>query len=118
MALEGVARNVATHVPSPLTPVEMGRPVAFVRVPLDGVPSAPPLTTGAPAEPTLTASAVATPVPRPLMPVETGRPERPAGRRSQGRRDKVRGVGENKRACARFVRDNASQFRRGRRRKG
>jgi len=35
---DGVARNVATLVPSPLTPVEMGRPVQFVRVPLAGVP--------------------------------------------------------------------------------
>ena len=34
----GVARNVATPVPSPLTPVLMGRPVQLVRVPLDGVP--------------------------------------------------------------------------------
>ena len=34
----GVARNVATPVPSPLTPVLMGRPVQLVRVPLAGVP--------------------------------------------------------------------------------
>jgi hypothetical protein len=40
LALEGVARNVATFDPSPDTPVEMGRPVAFVNVPLDGVPNA------------------------------------------------------------------------------
>lgn len=39
LALEGVARNVATHVPSPLTHVEIGRPVQLVRVPLEGVPS-------------------------------------------------------------------------------
>lgn len=39
--LVGVARNVATPVPSPLTPVEMGSPVALVRVPDAGVPSAP-----------------------------------------------------------------------------
>lgn len=37
-ALEGVARNVATPVPSPLTPVEIGSPVALVSVPLVGVP--------------------------------------------------------------------------------
>ena len=43
-------------------------------VPLEGVPRAPPLTTGAPAEPTFTAKAVATPVPKPDMPVDTGRP--------------------------------------------
>ena len=37
--------------------------VQLSRVPLAGVPSAPPFTTGAPALPTFTASAVATPVP-------------------------------------------------------
>ena len=42
-----------------------GKPVAFVKVPPDGVPSAPPLVTNAPAEPTLTPNAVATPVPKP-----------------------------------------------------
>ena len=73
-ALDGVAKNVATPVPSPETPVEIGKPVALVSVPPDGVPNAPPLTTNAPALPTLTARAVATPVPRPEMPVETGRP--------------------------------------------
>jgi len=73
-AVEGVARKVATPVPSPATPVDMGSPVAFVRVPDDGVPSAPPFTTNAPAVPTFTPSAVATPVPSPEMPVETGRP--------------------------------------------
>jgi hypothetical protein len=36
----GVARNVATPVPRPDTPVAIGRPVAFVRVPDAGVPSA------------------------------------------------------------------------------
>jgi hypothetical protein len=49
-------------------------PVKLVTVPLDGVPKAPPLTTGEPAVPTLTAKAVATPVPRPETPVEIGRP--------------------------------------------
>ena len=68
---DGVAKNVATPVPRPLTPVLIGNPVAFVRVPDDGVPNAPPLTTKAPAEPTFTANAVATPVPRPPRP-ETG----------------------------------------------
>ena len=74
LALVGVARNVATLAPSPDTPVEIGRPVQEVRVPEDGVPSAPPFTTKAPAEPTFTANAVATPVPSPETPVEIGRP--------------------------------------------
>ena len=39
LELEGVARNVATPVPSPETPVEIGRPVAFVRTREAGVPS-------------------------------------------------------------------------------
>lgn len=73
-ALDGVAKNVATPVPRPLTPVEIGNPVAFVKVPDEGVPSAPPLTTNAPAVPVFTASAVATPVPKPLMPLDTGKP--------------------------------------------
>lgn len=47
----------------PVTPVESGRPVALVSVPLDGVPSAPPFTTNAPALPVLTPRAVTTPVP-------------------------------------------------------
>ena len=47
----------------PVTPVESGRPVAFVSVPLDGVPNAPPLTTNAPAVPVFTPRAVTTPVP-------------------------------------------------------
>ena len=38
LALEGVAKRVATPVPKPLTPVEIGRPVAFVKVALVGVP--------------------------------------------------------------------------------
>jgi len=41
----------------PVTPVVKGKPVALVNVPLEGVPSTPPLTTGAPAEPTFTANA-------------------------------------------------------------
>ena len=51
----------------PVTPVVKGRPVALVKVPLEGVPNAPPFTTGEPAEPTLIASAVATPVPKPVI---------------------------------------------------
>lgn len=42
-ALDGVARKADTPAPSPETPVLIGNPVQFVRVPLDGVPSAPPL---------------------------------------------------------------------------
>ena len=42
LLLEGVAKKVATLDPNPETPVEMGNPVALVKVPLDGVPSAPP----------------------------------------------------------------------------
>lgn len=38
LALEGVARKVATFAPRPETPVEMGRPVQLVRVPEAGVP--------------------------------------------------------------------------------
>jgi hypothetical protein len=38
LALEGVARNVATPDPRPETPVEIGRPVALVRVTAEGVP--------------------------------------------------------------------------------
>ena len=72
--------EVVTPVPPratgsvPVVPPSIGSPVALVSVPLEGVPSTPPLTTGAPAEPTLTARAVATPVPRPEMPVDTGKP--------------------------------------------
>ena len=36
--LDGVARNVATPVPRPETPVEIGSPVQLVSVPADGVP--------------------------------------------------------------------------------
>jgi hypothetical protein len=38
LALEGVAKNVATPVPRPETPVEIGRPVQLVNVPELGVP--------------------------------------------------------------------------------
>lgn len=37
-ALVGVAKNDAIPVPKPLTPVAIGKPVAFVKVALDGVP--------------------------------------------------------------------------------
>jgi len=74
LALVGVAKNVAIPVAKPETPVLIGKPVAFVNVPLEGVPKAPPFTTGAPAEPTLTANAVAIPVPSPATPVEIGSP--------------------------------------------
>jgi hypothetical protein len=57
----------------PVMPVDKGRPVALVKVADEGVPKAPPLTTKAPAEPTLTAKAVATLVPKPLTPVDIGR---------------------------------------------
>jgi len=40
LALLGVARNVATPEARPDTPVDMGRPVMFVAMPEDGVPSA------------------------------------------------------------------------------
>jgi hypothetical protein len=39
-ALEGVAKNVATPVPKPETPVEIGKLVQLVNVPEVGVPSA------------------------------------------------------------------------------
>lgn len=39
-APDGVARNVATPVPKPETPVLIGSPVAFVRTTADGVPRA------------------------------------------------------------------------------
>ena len=39
LALLGVAKNVATPVPKPLTPVATGNPVQLVNVPLVGVPS-------------------------------------------------------------------------------
>ena len=39
LALEGVAKKVATPVPRPLTPELIGNPVAFVKVPDCGVPS-------------------------------------------------------------------------------
>jgi hypothetical protein len=38
LALEGIAKNVATFVPNPLMPVDRGKPVQFVSVPDWGVP--------------------------------------------------------------------------------
>ena len=38
LALLGVAKNVATLEPKPLTPVAIGKPVQLVKVPLAGVP--------------------------------------------------------------------------------
>ncbi len=90
-ALEGVARNVATPEPSPLTPVEIGSPVQFVSVPDDGVPRTGVTKVGLVAntlspEPVFVVSAVArfaedgvarneaTPVPSPDTPVATGKP--------------------------------------------
>jgi hypothetical protein len=40
LALVGVAKNVATFAPKPLTPVATGKPVQLVKTPLAGVPSA------------------------------------------------------------------------------
>jgi hypothetical protein len=91
LADDGVARNVAAPVPKPDTPVEIGNPVALVRVAEDGVPSAGVTSVGEVAktrfpEPvsSVTADArlaadgvaknVATPVPRPETPVLIGKP--------------------------------------------
>jgi hypothetical protein len=38
LALEGVAKNIATLAPSPLMPVDTGKPVQFVNVPDWGIP--------------------------------------------------------------------------------
>jgi len=92
-ALLGVARKVATPVPRPATPVLIGKPVAFVKVPEDGVPNAgvtnvgdvantnePEPVSSVIAEARLAlegvAKRVAMPVPKPLTPVEIGRPVR------------------------------------------
>ena len=65
-----VVTVVASVALAALPPIDspLAVPVRFVATPLEGVPNAPPLTTGAPAEPTFTARAVATPVPRPVIP--------------------------------------------------
>lgn len=90
-ALEGVARNVATPVPNPLMPVDIGSPVQLVSVPDAGVPrtgvtnvgevaktNAPEPVSPVTAEAKLALDGVsknvATPVPRPETPVDTGNP--------------------------------------------
>lgn len=91
LALEGVAKNVATLAANPDIPVLTGNPVQFVRVPEAGVPrvgvtnvgevantSDPVPVSSVTAEIRLAldgvARKVAIPVPRPDIPVETGRP--------------------------------------------
>ena len=69
-----IAREVATPVPKPVRPVEMGSPVALLIVALEGVPRAPFKSTTAPLEPVFTVKALATPVPKPDTPVEIGSP--------------------------------------------
>jgi hypothetical protein len=66
----GVPKKVIPPVPNPVIPVASGNCVAFVKVPEDGVPKAPPLTTNAPALPVLTPSAVITPVPVVTLPID------------------------------------------------
>jgi len=90
-ALDGVARNVATLVPKPDTPVEIGKPVHEVSVPLCGVPRIGVTSVGevaktAEPDPVSSVSAaakfaldgvarnVATLVPRPDTPVAIGKP--------------------------------------------
>lgn len=90
-ALDGVARNVATPVPNPDTPVEIGSPVQLVSVPLDGVPKAGVTSVGDVANTAApvpvssvialrkfaldgVAKKVATPVPSPETPVDIGSP--------------------------------------------
>lgn len=91
LALVGVVKNVAAPVASPETPVEIGRPVALVKVTLLGVPRAGVTSVGDVANTAApvpvssvkaarrlallgVAKKAATFVPRPEMPVETGRP--------------------------------------------
>jgi len=88
-ALVGVAKNVAIPVPRPLTPEEIGKPVALVSTAADGVPNAGVINVGdvlntSNPEPVslVTVAArlalegvarnVAIPVPRPLTPEEMG----------------------------------------------
>lgn len=58
----------------PVTPVESGRPVAFVKTPCVGVPSEPLYVTKPPVALVALPSAVVTPVPVPAKPVDTGKP--------------------------------------------
>ena len=91
LADEGVAKKVATPVPSPEIPVLTGSPVQFVNVPEVGVPkrgvvnvgevantSSPLPVSSVMAEARFAeegvAKKVATPVPKPLIPVLTGSP--------------------------------------------
>ena len=91
LELDGVAKNADTLVPSPLTPVDIGKPVALVKVAKEGVPKLGVVSTGSVAKtanpvPVSSVSAaaklaelgvprkVATFVPSPLTPVDTGRP--------------------------------------------
>lgn len=91
LALEGVAKKVATLAANPVTPVEIGNPVQLVRVPLVGVPKIGVTKVGVlakTAEPVPVSSVrvaaklalegvaknVATPVPSPEIPVDTGNP--------------------------------------------
>jgi len=91
LAEEGVARKVATPVPSPDIPVATGKPVALVRVAAEGVPRLGVTNVGEVAntlepEPVSSVSIadiladegvpkkVATPVPNPETPVDIGRP--------------------------------------------
>jgi hypothetical protein len=81
LALDGVAKNVATPVPRPETPVAMGRPVQLVNVPDVGVPNIGVTRVGL-VESTLLPEPVdvVTPVPPlvtpnvPVTPVDIGRP--------------------------------------------
>ena len=90
-ALDGVANTVATPVPRPLTPVLIGKPVAFVNVPEVGVPKIGVTNVGVFANTAApvpvssvkaairfaldgVANTVATPVPKPLTPVLIGKP--------------------------------------------
>lgn len=90
-ALLGVAKNVAMFAARPLTPVEIGNPVQFVKVPEVGVPRTGVTSVGLVAktnDPVPVSSVialarlallgvpknVATPAPNPLMPVLIGNP--------------------------------------------
>ena len=101
-ALDGVAKNVATPVPSPETPVEIGSPVPFVSTTAEGVPRAGVTSVGDVAKTSApvpvssvtaairfaldgVASHVAIPVPKPLTPVEIGKPGSAKGWRNQSR---------------------------------
>jgi hypothetical protein len=65
----GVSKNVETFVPKPLTPVEIGKPVALVKTPLDGVPKAGVINVG---EVDKTVEPVPVEVVTPVPPLTTG----------------------------------------------